>query len=414
MSSMANANNMLPHIIGYVQSKIRSLKRESAAPAAEFMGSRFMTAADMLDGKTANDLIADHSNSLVFSGTSVVANIKPEWWQTGTQLNGSSALYRLIGEPTHLYCPPFDVRHDSVKYSRHQGLLCSPSNGLMGCLTPIEQLAQTYFLSIADCGVLSIDSKEFFNGLVQIYTCPYDMKCTSIEVAKIMFVKPGHNVNMQGNRHDIVRFLQFDYLLAMIVYLSNPVGFLHCDPLRVIINIFTSQKNFFPVDIDMPLSDSEKHNFLFSLGMQVAEVIRQSHADFYVDNKDIFPVNSVLTEYPSGYQSVTHQTFMVKYFLFSNVSNEEERIEDHDSVPFDQDMLEMFNASDANLKSFTWENLRVLVRMIFPLQELVNKKHENFGFTKSEAIMKKIVKQRDIFITKHKLESYMTELGHVS
>lgn len=426
----AHSHKVLEEIYPKLMRELRKIglaSSKGSGRVSALLSTLYSAVSEHLETKTPADLSVDHCSNTVFYNPNAtsVSTIKHDWWNQAKK-EGGAALYRsiLAAGPAHIYCPPYDARHDPRK-NCHKGYLCTPCVHNLGSYTPIEQLAQVYFATVADTGRGTPSASEIFHELVYIFSSSNDVQAEGVDSASISFVRyeASGSSNYKGNRHDVIRMLRFAYIVSWIVYLSNPVGFEHCYPTRAIINIFISQTNFFPaMPGGLDLSATEKHWYLTKLGYRVAEALGGEHAGFFLDNHRLWPTADSLTQYPVCQQrvDVVSKQLETKYFLFGEPVSPEASHEDDPAVTavaFDPYMLAQMRMDSSKLNKQTFADLLPMIRMVLPLGlvniEEAHNERKYYGFTKKEAI-KAIVNNRERFTERNGLEPYIERLAKVN
>ena len=410
---------------------------ENASQTTTFLKECYAVISEHIGMTTAADLINDHATTNIYGEAHATTNnIKEDYWKSSAT-GQPAALMRSILTigPAKFYCPDYYIRNN-------QGILCEPS-----ChnhdKTPIELLGHTYIMVLKQAGGTP-SSDEVFDNLVQLFTSTDVQNNPTVDNMVIYFVKgTSKKEQIKGTRLDIINTLRLVYIIGYIVFLSNPLDLKHYHPLHVIQRIFLAQAKFFTPnhDLEAPLSDTEKHNYLFSLGFAVYESLRITFdAAIYINNAELFPASTSLTNMPPplalGYVSghhapglpslghaqhadadaddAVHQT---RYFLFGQNANEGETDDDlldAYAQPLDADVLELYK--DIQLKQLSgYENNNLLNLVIMICPKVLGKdghpiKGRQFGLKTKKDIIAYINKHADNFHATHNLDPYIHEL----
>ena len=346
-----------------------------------------------------DQLVADHVTELVFEdGKEPSAKtIKPSWWDSSSD-SRPQWLVRVLFP----FGPASNVTPAHFKRI-NQGILCQPSAET--CLRPIEYIAQQ--LNRAFCRANKMDAEDVMADFVDIFTNPKPLDGDVIDSLEFVFVTGKAMTEVAANRLDLVHALRLLFFTGYLIYFCNPTAFKWAHPIFLITAVFQAQTNFFPPnkDMDRPLSEAQKSNYLLALGLNVFEAIRKPFDADLFHSADLFPATINPTSMPQplvlGYVSppgapagAANQQppdeFNPTNFLFGNQVAEDTTEDGIATELFDHEVLINYNAVRGNnhkLQSqVTMKELKILMTIICPKTALNLEAHKNHG-CKTKRIM---------------------------
>lgn len=344
--------------------------------------------ANKLAAKDPDQLVADHHTDLVFEPhhEPSAKTIKRSWWDSSDSSRPQwlvRALFPL--GPANQVTPAHFNR-------TNQGILCQPSAETG--LRPIEYIA--HHVNRAFCRANKMDAEDVMTDLVDIFTNQNTLDDDVIDNLNFVFVTGKAMTEVQANRLDLVHAIRLLFFTGYLIYFTNPTAFKWAHPVFLITAVFQAQTNFFPnnKDLNHPLSDAHKSNYLLALGLNVFEAIRKPFdADFF-NSADLFPPSINPTNMPQplglayapppGAPPPPPDEFYPTYFLFGNQTTDQTTHEGITAELFDQDVLINYIAVRDNtddLPQVTCRELKTLMTIICPKSALrLNMK--NFGHAK--------------------------------
>lgn len=378
-----------------------------------------------LGDKTPGQLGADHATDIVFEdGKEPSAKtIKRAWWSSYT----SSWLFRVLFPlgPTSYVTPDYFQR-------TNQGILCQPSSKTG--FSPIEHVANQASRAFCRTGKMG-DADDFMEFLVDIFTNTQPVDDDDIDSLSVVFVTGKAMTEIYANRIDLVHAIRLLFFTGYLIYWCNPTAFKWAHPVFLITAVFQAQANFFPPDKDMdtPLSEAQKSNYLFALGINVCEAIRQPFDARFFNSADLFPATINPTSMPQplalGYvpppppgappgappaaaNQQTTDEFSPAYFLYGNQVAEGTTDADIPAELFDQDTLFNYNAvrnQNGDLQAqLEARELKILMTIICPKSALNTKARKNHGCKNKAAMIATLRDHIGTFGTTH--QAYLQDL----
>lgn len=382
---------------------------------AETIGSK-------LDAKDPDQLVADHATDLVFEdGKEPSAKtIKHSWW------NSFDSRPQWLVRALFPLGPASNVTPAHFRRT-NQGILCQPSAETG--LRPIEYIAKQ--VNRAFCRANKMDAEDVMAGFVDIFTNTNPLDDDVIDNLGFVFVTGKDMTEAPANRLDLVHALRLLFFTGYLIYFCNPTAFKWAHPIFLVTAVFQAQTNFFPPnkDMDRPLSEAQKSNYLLALGLNVFEAIRNPFdADFF-HSADLFAatINPTSMPQPLGLGYVPppgapaanqhppdefNLVYMTNFLLGNQVA--EDTTEDGITAElFDQDVLINYNAvrnkNEQLVAQLVARELKTLMTIICPKTALKLQARQNYGCKTKAAMITILNDHITTFGTTH--QAYLQDLA---
>jgi hypothetical protein len=335
--------------------------------------------------------------------------INKAWWESKEPEKPQFIVRALfpIG-PASKMTPPYFTRIN-------QGILCQP-HAENNNFRPIEFIADhvnKIFCRATHAGE-PMNAKEVMEGFVEIFTSTTPVGNLDIDGLSFVFVKGKDLKPVRANRLDLVHALRVLFYTGYMVFFANPTAFKFFHPLFLITNVFLAQANFFPSNSDMnqPLSDAEKNNYLLALGLNIYEAMRKTlDAEVFLNAADLFPatVNPTTMPMPLGLGYDRLDIFTPLYFLFGHNVLEDTTEDAIVAEFFDHSILDFFNdAKSDKFEQMTAGNLKTLLTICCPKTVLNLRAKKNYGLKDKTAMVNSLKQHITTFGTNH--AAYLTDL----
>lgn len=374
--------------------------------------------ASKLVAKDPDQLAADHATGLVFDdGKEPSAKtIKRTWWDS------SDSRPQWLVRALFPLGPASNVTPAHFKRT-NQGILCQPSAETG--LRPIEYIAKQ--VNRAFCRANKMDAEDVMTDFVDIFTNPNTLDDDVIDNLEFVFVAGKAMTEAPANRLDLVHALRLLFFTGYLIYFCNPTAFKWAHPIFLITAVFQAQTNFFPPnkDMDRPLSEAQKSNYLLALGLNVFEAIRKPFDTDFFHSADLFPATINPTSMPQplglgyvpppGAPAANQQPpdeFNPTKFLFGNQVAEGTTDDGIAAELFDQDVLINYNAvrnQNDQLPQLEASELKTLMTIICPKTALKLKARKNYGCKNKPAMVAILNHHITTFGTTH--QAYLQDLA---
>jgi len=383
--------------------------------------------------KDPQQIVDEHDTDTVFEhGKDPSAKtIKKSWWETRSDTMPQFLVRSLFPlGPARKMTPPYFNRSN-------QGILCQP-HAENNNLRPIEFVAN--YVNRIFCRASTtdepMDAADVMNGFVEIFTSTQPVHNHEIDDLSFVFVKGKDLKPVCAKRLDIVHALRVLFYSGYLVFFANPTAFKWCHPVFLITNVFLAQTNFFPPnsDMDQPLSDAEKNNYLLALGLNIYEAMRKPFdAEFFLNSYDIFPSTINPTTMPTmgnmgallglSYVPAAHAAptplpnddddiFTPLHFLFGKQVPDHTTEDDITAEVFDHYILHNYTAvhdkRDEQVAQLDTKQLKILLTIICPKSTLKLQNNKNYGIKSKKAMVELLQKHTTDFDTSH--ADYLAEL----
>jgi hypothetical protein len=403
-----------------VMNMVPSDSDQAPRPGAKLVKTIASLMNASVETKAPQQIVDDHKTSTVFAYGKEPSpqTLNQSWWESADPNRPQLLVRNLVSlGPATTMTPPY------FKKNVKEGILCesAPENNN---LSPIE------FIAIYATNIFSreeMDAQEVMAALVEIFTEITPLGNAAIDGLSFVF---NGKKTVRANRLDLVHALRILFYTGYMIFFANPTAFKFFHPLILITNVFLAQKNFFPSDSDMdlPLSEAEKNNYLLSLGLNIYEAMRNTfEGKFFLNCTDLFPatVNPTMMPPPPAPlflgvvdgvdQPPEDNIFRHRYFLFGeNVPEDSFDFFDFFSpLMFDHSILSNFKAAEEyNFKQLTEKEIKNLLIICCPKTTLTldekKRKQKNNGLGKRSEMITLLKQYITTFATKH--AAYLNEL----
>jgi len=376
---------------------------------------------DKVGSMTPQKIVDNHRTDAAFNpdqGDPSPQTMKESWWNDDSNPHFLFRTLFPIG-PASTLIPPYFQRMT-------QGILCERHFD-NNHLSPIEFMLRHATKVFCHC---NLDGAEAMEVFIEICTSTdpvvnnQDIDALGYAPDKEFVMVAGkQNYAYRANRLDLVYALRLLFSTGYMIFFANPIGFKWCHPFHLITNVFLAQTKFFPEDsyMDEIMSDAEKQNYLFALGVKVFHAMnKELMADFF-QSRHLFPTMVSPTNMPAplalGYvpqpdAPQPDDPFTTSSFLFGNQVPEDTTEDGITAKIFDFAILENYNAvlECKNLGQLSTTDVKTLVIIICPKTTLPScqTKKKNYGLGNKAEMIRLLEENITTFGTTH--EAYLKDL----